>query len=80
MLRWILRRDRQAITCQLDARSDRSYELCVRPHCDSSSLIIERFDAPTEALLRHAAVAGCLRDNGWTVKERVDARSGQAAT
>jgi hypothetical protein len=71
----ILRRDTRAITCQLDARSNRSYELCVVPHWDPSSAVIEQFDAPTPALLRHAEVARRLRENGWMVIDHVDAGS-----
>jgi hypothetical protein len=32
--------------------------------------VIERFDAPTPALLRQAKVARCLRANGWIVIDR----------
>lgn len=67
----ILQRDTNAITCQLEARGNRSYELCVVPHWDPSSAVIEGFDAPTPALLRHAQVASRLRDNGWMVIDHV---------
>jgi hypothetical protein len=73
MLRWVLRRDTTAITCQLDARSRRSYEVCIVPHWDPSSAVIERYDAPTPALLRHAEVARRLRESGWTVIDHVTA-------
>jgi hypothetical protein len=73
MLRWVLRRDTTAITCQLDARSRRSYEVCIVPHWDPSSAVIERYDAPTPALLRHAEVARRLRESGWTVIDHVAA-------
>jgi hypothetical protein len=79
MVHWILQRGTKAITCQLDARGDRSYELCVVPHWDPSSAVIERYDAPTPALLRHAEVAQCLREHGWTVIDRVAADSMHAA-
>jgi hypothetical protein len=79
MLRWILQRDTNAITCQLDARGNRSYEVCVVPHWDPSSAVIERYDAPTPALLRHAEVARRLRENGWMVIDHVAADSMHAA-
>ena len=56
-----------SITCQLDVRSDWSYELCVVPHGDPSAAVIERFDAPTPALLRQAEITQHLRASGWTV-------------
>jgi hypothetical protein len=73
MIRWILRRDSRAITCELERRSDRSYEVCVMPHWDPSAAMFERFDAATPALLRHADVARRLRDHGWTVTDHMDA-------
>lgn len=63
----MVRSARNSITCQLDARSDWSYELCVVPHGDPSAAVIERFDAPTPALLRHAEVTDRLRQDGRTV-------------
>jgi hypothetical protein len=79
MLRWILGRDTNAITCQLDARSPRSYEVCIVPHWDPSSAVIERYDAPTPAFLRHAEVARRLRENGWMVIDHVAADTTYAA-
>jgi hypothetical protein len=71
MLNWILQRDTNAITCQLDARGDRSYELCMVPHWDPASAVIERFDAPMPALLRQADITKRLRENGWMVIDHV---------
>jgi hypothetical protein len=76
MLRWVLRRHtKAAITCQLDARGNRCYEACVLPHCDPSSAVIERFDTPTPALLRHAEIARRLREDGWAVIDHVAGES-----
>jgi hypothetical protein len=71
MLRWILQRDTTAITCQLDVRGTEAYEVCIVPHWNPSSAVIERYDAPTPALLRHAEVARLLRENGWMVIDYV---------
>jgi hypothetical protein len=79
LLHWILRRDTDAITCQLDARGNRAYELCVVPHWDPSAAVIECFDTPTPALLRHAEVASRLRESGWMVIDHVAAESVHAA-
>ena len=67
------------MTCQLDARGSGSYELCVLPHWDPSSVVIERFDAPLPALLRHAQLASGLREAGWMVIDHVAAARVHAA-
>ena len=71
MLHWVLQRDANAITCQLDARNDGCYEVCVVPHWDPSSAVIERFDTPARAFLCHAEIAHRLRDIGWMVIDHV---------
>jgi hypothetical protein len=71
----VVQNEMKSITCQLDVRSDWSYELCVVPHWDPSAAVIERFDAPTPALLRHAEVTRHLRADGWTVIEHSAALS-----
>jgi hypothetical protein len=73
MLRWVLQRNEQAITCELDARGTRSYEVCIVPHWNLSAAVIERFDAPTPALLRHAEVSRRLGESGWKVVDHVGA-------
>jgi hypothetical protein len=79
MLRWVLHRETTAITCQLDARGGECYELCVLPHWDPSSAVIEHFDDATPALLRHAEVVGRLRENGWIVIDHIGADGVHAA-
>jgi hypothetical protein len=79
MLRWMLERHTDAITCELDARGNRSYEVCVVPHSNPSSAVIERFGAPLPAVLRHAEITKRLRENGWMVIDRVAAKSIQSA-
>lgn len=65
MLRWVFRRQHHAITCEIDARGDRTFEVCLVPHWDVSASTIERFDAVHRALERHAELALRLRDAGW---------------
>ena len=72
---WGLQRETSAITWQLDIREARSYEVCVVPHWDPSSAVIERYDAATPALLRHAAVSRLLREKGWMVIDLIAAES-----
>ena len=71
MPHWILQRDANAITCQLDARGGRCYEVCILPHWNPSSAVLERFDSLTEALRHHAEIGARLREQGWTVIDHV---------
>jgi hypothetical protein len=72
MLLGIPHGEMSTITCQLVTRSDWSYELCVVPHWDPSSAVIERFRKATPALVRHTEVARRLRENGWIVVDNGD--------
>ena len=67
------------MTCQLDARGGGAYELCVLPHWNPSSAVIERFDASLPALLRHAQLACRFREAGWMVIDHVAAARAHAA-
>jgi hypothetical protein len=79
MLRWILGHETGAITCQLNVRGTHSYEVCVVPHWDPALAVIEHYDAPTRALLRHADLVRDLREGGWTVIDHVAADGMHAA-
>ena len=79
LLLWVLQRGANAITCELDARDDQSYEVCVVPHWDPSATVIERFQTPMLAVERHADIARRLRENGWIVIDHVVPRSLKAA-
>jgi hypothetical protein len=52
---------------------------CVLPHWDPAAAVIERFDAPMPALLRHAEIANRLRESGGMVTDHVDAHGVHAA-
>jgi len=79
MLLWVLQSGANAITCELDARDDRSFEVCVVPHWDPSAAVIERFRTPMLAVERHADIARRLRENGWIVIDHVVPRRFNAA-
>src|SRR5688500_12408862 len=65
MLRWVLLRHANAITCEVDFAGDHQYEVSVVPHWDVSATAIERFDSAPHALERHAELALSLRQAGW---------------
>jgi len=68
LLRWQFARGAHHITCGIDVAPDNSgYDVLTVPHWDVNSAVIETFDAPGEALQRHATIASRLREIGWTV-------------
>ena len=67
MLRWVFLRGRRMLTCELRMNSRRSHDVCVVPHWDVSSSVVERFDRPSSALRRHAEIAHDFRQAGWTL-------------
>jgi hypothetical protein len=68
VLRWVFRRGRDLLTCQLDREGHRgAYTLSLVPHWDVRQAAIERFDASIAAFRGHAAVANHLRAAGWTL-------------
>jgi hypothetical protein len=73
VLRWVFGRDANAITCELDTRGARSYEVCLVPHWNVAASIVERFEAPSRAFLRHAQIARELREGGWVLVDRLPA-------
>jgi hypothetical protein len=75
MVRRIRHHAESAVTCQLDIRGNGSYEVCIVPHWDPSLSVIEHYDSPTPALLRHAEIARSLREDGWMVIDHVAADS-----
>jgi hypothetical protein len=69
VLCWIFQRHADAITCELDLGADRSYDVCVVPHWDVSSSLVEHFQGPAGALWRHAEIASRLRERGWVLTD-----------
>lgn len=70
MLRWTFTRNHAALTCEVDANAAGGYEVSVVPHWNVASAAIERFDAATTALERHAEVSEYLRETGWHLARR----------
>jgi hypothetical protein len=68
LLRWIFRRQGKSLTCAVDVRgNENSYDVCVVPHWNVSSSVVEVFDRPIHALQRHAQVSRSLREAGWVL-------------
>lgn len=78
-LRWVFQRGPNTLTCELDVHPNRSCDVCLMPHWKMSSAVIEHFETPRSAMLRHAEVAGRLRERGWILTDHVRAHHAPAA-
>jgi hypothetical protein len=67
------------LTCEIRVNGPHSHDVCVVPHWDLSSAIIERYDRPGDALWRHAEIARCFREAGWTLIRRRSSEGASAA-
>jgi hypothetical protein len=67
ILRWIFLRGTKTLTCEVRASGKQAYDVCVVPHWDVSSSVIETFKRPGGALQRHAEIASDFREAGWSL-------------
>jgi hypothetical protein len=68
LVRWQFERGAHLITCGIEkAPSGAQYDVLTVPHWDVNSAVVETFDAPVDALERHATIATQLREAGWIV-------------
>src|SRR5258706_1086855 len=66
VLRWIFRRDEDAVICELALTGeDREYELRVPADWNPTGVSVERFDDALTAFQRHAMIERTLLDAGW---------------
>ena len=71
VVRWVFYRGSDALTCEVDARqTGEGYDICVVPHWDVASAVVEPVDSTVSALRRHAEIARALRGAGWSVARR----------
>ena len=71
LLRWTFSKGARSITCQLENDPQAaSYDVCVVPHWDVSSAIVEGAQEPIGAFRRHADIARRLRAAGWSLDRR----------
>ena len=71
LLRWTFSKGTRSITCQLDNDPRHSsYDVCVVPHWDVSSAVVEVAQEPIGAFRRHADIARRLRAAGWLLSCR----------
>lgn len=67
MLRWDFLRGHKVVTCEVRATGRSSYDVCVVPHWDVSSSVVERFAHPVAALRRQAQIASDFQQAGFSV-------------
>jgi hypothetical protein len=80
ILRWVFVRGTKAVTCEVRLCATETYDVCVVPHWDISSSVIEAFNRPASALRRHAEIAWHFREAGWIlVRESSRQTAGLAA-
>src|SRR3954454_19771750 len=66
ILRWIFRRDEDAVICELALTGeDREYEIRVPGGWNPTGMSVERFDDALTAFQRHAMIERTLFDAGW---------------
>ena len=79
MLRWVFQRGDRMLTCELDARSRHTFEVCLVPHWNVSASVVQRFGDAVAAMESHAALARALRHAGWVVVKHASPDFLQAA-
>jgi hypothetical protein len=71
LVRWIFERKGDAITCEIDMNEEHTCDVAVIPHWNAASSVVEHFNGPMGAMERHAELAMALREEGWTLTDRV---------
>jgi hypothetical protein len=74
LVRWILERRGNAITCEVDMNATHACNVSVIPHWNAASAFVEHFDGPVQAMERHAEVTQELRNAGWVVTRHLRSR------
>jgi hypothetical protein len=53
------------LTCEILVNGPSSYDVCVIPHWDVGSSVIEEYEGSSVALCRHADLVSHFRETGW---------------
>ena len=73
LVRWEFERDQRHLTCSVSVAADTpNYEVAMLPLWSNGVSAVERFDTPSDALQRHAAIVADLRNAGWTISAYTD--------
>jgi len=69
MLRWDFLRGHEAVTCEVRVPGTGSSDVCVVPHSDVSSSVVEPFAQSGAALRRHAEITWYFKQAGFSVRQ-----------
>ena len=67
LLRWVFGHGTHALTCAVNANGVGAFDVCIMPHWNLSSSIVERCTSAAAAFERHAEISERLRRKGWVV-------------
>jgi hypothetical protein len=79
LVRWTFLRQGRMLTCEILVNGPSSYDVCVIPHWDAGSSLIEEFEFSPVALWRHADLVSHFRETGWVRISETDADTLSAA-
>jgi hypothetical protein len=65
VVRWVLLRGSDAVTCEVRFNGLRSYDVSVLPHWTRSMAVVEHYQNLLSALHRQADIAGGFQHDGW---------------
>ena len=60
-------RNGKVLTCAIRSSGQQAHDICVIPHWDVSSSVIERHGSAASAMRRHAELVRDFREGGWMV-------------
>jgi hypothetical protein len=63
--RWTFHRRGRMITCEITVSGADSFEVCLITHWNAAFSVIEVYDTPDSALIRHEELVAALRSAGW---------------
>jgi hypothetical protein len=67
LVKWVFLKGMKSITCEVRSNGARAFDVCVLPHWDVSSSIVEGFDDLASTMRRHAEISLAFRDAGWVL-------------
>ena len=79
VLQWTLRHGSDALACEVNARSPRSFDVSVTPLQHGTSTVTEHFGSVVRAMRRHAEIVGMLRALGWNATDYCHPHPARAA-
>jgi hypothetical protein len=72
VLRWVFFRGTKVVSCEVRATGTHLFDVCIVPHWDVASSVIEPFDCPGSALQRHAEISSHFRGAGWILTRQTN--------